>query len=334
MCRRVGMASLHGLPERKLLGTKRIAITALSVLGLALTGRGGGSTSASTSVLTASGGKLCSQDALKSCATYSRVGLRHFAGALGLAIGLGLVLGGLSVSAPAYAATLSFRVPAAVRAGGQAYVVVELRQRATSCSLVVRSAHHTQRVTAQKASRRSLRWSWTVPAQAKSATWRITVSCKRRKASSKAMTIIGSAKGQLVMWHRAPQVTVSGKPLSALTTPRPTNSPPPSDPQDAFGVLLSTESPVIGQQISATPSVPGDYNYQWLYCYKVDGTLCSIISNQTTQTITVSGLCPANDSEGAPNPYYLGVVVSYRQDPTRGGSTEATVPVVNPCPAP
>jgi hypothetical protein len=97
-------------------------------------------------------------------------------------------------------------------------------------------------------------------------------------------------------------------------------------------LTLSTSDPVIGQEVTVTitnPSPGTDYEYYWFACGNAEaGDGCTLITNDTGPTITVTPLC------GAPNPYYLEAGVSTPSStavPTASGIVVASGPITNNC---
>jgi hypothetical protein len=97
-------------------------------------------------------------------------------------------------------------------------------------------------------------------------------------------------------------------------------------------LTLSTNAPVIGQEVTVTitnPASGADYEYYWFACGNAEaGDGCTLITNDTGPTITVTPLC------GAPNPYYLEAGVSTPSGaavPTASGIIVASHPITSDC---
>jgi hypothetical protein len=97
-------------------------------------------------------------------------------------------------------------------------------------------------------------------------------------------------------------------------------------------LTLSTNDPVIGQEVTVTitnPASGADYEYYWFACGNAEaGDGCTLITNDTGPTITVTPLC------GAPNPYYLEAGVSTPSGaavPTASGIVVASDPITSDC---
>ena len=62
-------------------------------------------------------------------------------------------------------------------AGGRAQARVSLRLPGLSCRLRASTGHHWQTLSAVSPKRTTLEWSWHIPAQARTATWHLQVTC-------------------------------------------------------------------------------------------------------------------------------------------------------------
>lgn len=111
------------------------------------------------------------------------------------------------------------------------------------------------------------------------------------------------------------------------------HSEPSTAPKTPVNIplTLSTNNPVIGQEVTVTinnPAPGADYEYYWLACGDVAGDECTLITNDTGPTITVTPLC------GVPNPYYLEAGASTPINagvPTASGAVIASSPITSSC---
>lgn len=95
---------------------------------------------------------------------------------------------------------------------------------------------------------------------------------------------------------------------------------------------LSTEQPVIGQEVTVTINnpIPGvKYQYEWLACSDTTGNNCTVIDDvPDSSTIIVENICDSF------KPYYLEAGASYSvgdQAPTEVGLVIASTPTANEC---
>jgi hypothetical protein len=192
-----------------------------------------------------------------------------------------------------------------VTATGTPYPVFLVRASRMSCrsarAVLLSWAHHPSRLAKRRAG------GWYCRSAPRASVW---FYCAKNLARQRI---------------RAEAFHVSSSKSSPSASPSPAGSPP-----GGLSISLSTESPVIGQPISATVSPPGDYAYQWWACPEstfTDG--CSAIGGSTGPTFFVDPVCIG---EGvAYNPYYAGVSVTSNQNPNLGGQTIATGPIMNNC---
>ncbi len=124
---------------------------------------------------------------------------------------------------------------------------------------------------------------------------------------------------------------VSSTPSPMAPPPQPASRGGSSGQHATLKLSLSTNAPSIGEQVSVTidnPSPGAAYEYQWAVCFDSRGSDCTVITNDTGPTMTVTPMC------GTYNPYYLeagasspiGAVI-----PTESGAVVASTPVPNPC---
>jgi hypothetical protein len=120
------------------------------------------------------------------------------------------------------------------------------------------------------------------------------------------------------------------QPASRGSLPHSEPSAAPKTPVNIH-LTLSTNTPVIGQEVTVTinnPAPGADYEYYWLACGDAAGDECTLITNDTGPTITVTPLC------GVPNPYYLEAGASTPINagvPTASGAVIASSPITSSC---